>query len=514
MVNISIVLTGFLLASSLLTFFIFLYSFRQNHAYAKTFSFLCLANTFYSFGYAMEIYSTNLDQMLFWNLVQYIGLPFLPAFWVILSLQYNDREYLLKPPVKLGIFIIPIITLILRYTSDINHSYYNYVQYDVSNLIPVILIEKGPWYLVHGVYMSICVIYANYLYLLQYKKTTGPIRRQCITMFIASLFPWFSYFPNLLNIAPFNLDFGPFTGTFSCVLFLVAIFKYQFLNIKPLAREKIFSCTNDGIIVLDTNYIIIDYNPSAAVIFPVLKDNSMGKNIQMIFDKNDKLVESIFNSMEIQYESDQDHGNNYYSIKTIKFFGPQNLVLGFIVTITDITKYVNIMDKLNYFASRDGLTGVYNRRYFVEISSRELERAKRYQRAISFIILDLDFFKSINDQFGHQAGDAVLQTVASTCRESIRSIDILGRFGGEEFVILLPETRLKECKIIANRILNSIQTAEIIHEENCLKVTASLGITGVNLVTNENLDYFLKKSDQALYQAKSDGRNCVRSIEL
>ncbi len=514
MQNIASTIAGFLFASALLNVFILLYSFRLNNSYVKTFLLLCLASIFYSIGYAMEICSTNLNQALFWNLVQYIGIPFIPALWIVLALQYNDKEYLLNPAVKFGIFIIPVITLILRYTSNINHLYYSKVQYDTSNLIPVLFIEKGPWYLVFGIYMSICVIFASYLYFHQYIKSIGPIRSQCITMFIASLFPWFSYFPNLLNISPLGLDLGPLTFTFSYILIIVAIFKYQFLNIKPLARDKVFTCTSDGVIVLDANYSIIDFNHSAAVIFPVLKENIVGKNVRIIFGTNNKLIESIFNSKEIQYNSDQEDCSNYYSVKTVKILGPKNWVLGFVVNITDITQFVVSMEKLNYLASRDDLTGIYNRRHFVEISSCELIRAKKYNHAISFILLDLDFFKDINDQFGHLAGDAVLQTVADTCRKSIRSIDILGRFGGEEFVVFLPETRLEDCKIIADRILKNIETAEILYEDNCLKLTASIGITGINTVTNESLDYFIKNADQALYQAKTDGRNCVRSIEL
>lgn len=514
MENISALLSGILIASALLTFFIFVYAFRLNNPGAKTFSFLCLANAFYSFGYAMEIYSAGFNQMLLWNAVQYIGLPFLPAFWIVFAIQYSGKEYLLKPFVKSGIFIIPVITLILRYTSNLNHLYYANVQYNSNYLFPVLFIEKGPWYLVHGIYMSACVIYGNYLYLLQYKKSTGTIRRQSLIMFTASLFPWLAYFPDLLNIAPFGIDYGPFATTLSCLLFLIALLKYQLLNLKPLAREKVFASTNDGIIVLDDNYRIIDFNLSAVAVFPVLQENVISQNVQMVLGTNDKLVDSILNFREIQYESANDNIKNYYNVKTVKILNRKNWVLGFIVTITNITKYVESMEKLSFLASRDALTGVYNRRYFVELGSRELIRASRYKHALSFIILDLDFFKNINDHFGHQAGDAVLKAVAGICQKSIRSIDIIGRFGGEEFVIFLPETRLEECEVIANRILMNIETAEILYDEEFIKVTVSMGITGTNSVINESLDYFLKKADQALYQAKSDGRNCVRSTEL
>lgn len=130
------------------------------------------------------------------------------------------------------------------------------------------------------------------------------------------------------------------------------------------------------------------------------------------------------------------------------------------------------------------------------------------------ILLDLDYFKKVNDNYGHQAGDVVLQRVAAICRNSIRSSDILGRYGGEEFIIFLPETTLEDCQTISNRILSNIAAAEMSYEEKCIKVTASLGVVGINSVANESLDYFLKCADQALYRAKSDGRNCIRSIAV
>ena len=201
-----------------------------------------------------------------------------------------------------------------------------------------------------------------------------------------------------------------------------------------------------------------------------------------------------------------------YKVNTVRIEEPSAQVVGYIITLTDITKYMDMVEELNNLASRDMLTGLFNRRYFVKLSSQELEKSKRFHYPLSLIILDIDFFKQVNDYYGHHTGDAVLQKVAGICVNSIRSTDILGRFGSEEFVIFLPETTLVDGQIIANRILTHIAAAEIYYEGNCIKVTASLGITGVDYVTKESLNYLLKIADMALYQAKSDGRNCVRSI--
>jgi diguanylate cyclase (GGDEF)-like protein/PAS domain S-box-containing protein len=329
-------------------------------------------------------------------------------------------------------------------------------------------------------------------------------------MLIASILPWISLVLDLLNLAPLNIDYGAFVVTSSVILFVIAFWRYQFLNIKPLARDKVFELTNDGIIVLDTNYNIIDFNSSAASICSALREDVAGKDVRDVLGEHKGLIYSIFNHIESQCDFDEPKGN--YKVNTVRISEPNDHEVGYIVTLTDITKYMNIMEKLNYLASRDALTGVFNRRYFFELSSNELEKSKRYNHPISMIILDLDFFKEVNDNYGHQAGDAVLKEVAGICVNSIRSTDILGRYGGEEFIVFLPESTLMECLKVSSRILSNISAAEIFYEGKCIKVTASLGITGVESATAESLEYFLKYADEALYWAKSDGRNCIRLI--
>lgn len=508
MVNIQIMLCGFLLTSAMLTFMASIYIYRNHDSICKYFSFLCLGISFYSFGYAMELYSDSMSRMLFWNLVQYIGLPFLPALWIMFTLEYNHKP--LRFITKMGIFLIPILTIIFRYTSNINHLYYLSTQVITNTYFPVLYIEKGPWYWVHVVFSTSCFIVANYLYFNMYRRSTGSIRRQSLIMLIASFLPWVSLVLDLLNISPLNIDYGTFALTFSVILFFIAFLRYQFLNIKPLARDKVFELTNDGIIVLDINYNIIDFNPSAASIYSVLRENVIGKDVRGVLGEYKGLIHSILNNVESQCDLKQPKGN--YSVNTVKISEPNDREVGYIVTLTDITKYMDIMEELKHLASRDALTGIFNRRYFFELSSHELEKSRRYKHPISMIILDLDFFKKINDNYGHQAGDAVLKEVAGVCMNSIRSTDILGRYGGEEFIVFLPETTLTDCQIISSRILSNISAAAILYEGECIKVTASLGITGVNSVTVESLDYFLKYADEALYLAKSDGRNCVRSI--
>ncbi|MCW2241639.1 GGDEF domain-containing protein [Azospirillum canadense] len=162
--------------------------------------------------------------------------------------------------------------------------------------------------------------------------------------------------------------------------------------------------------------------------------------------------------------------------------------------------------ELRYLADTDVLTGAKNRRAFTALAERELARHQRYHRALSLIMMDLDHFKAVNDEHGHAAGDAVLIEVIRRCRDGLRRHDAIGRLGGEEFAILLPETGLSQAREVAERLRQSIAAASIFAPDGqALAVTASMGIAALG--AGDLLDSLLSRADHALYQAKECGRN-------
>jgi diguanylate cyclase (GGDEF)-like protein len=160
-------------------------------------------------------------------------------------------------------------------------------------------------------------------------------------------------------------------------------------------------------------------------------------------------------------------------------------------------------------AATDPLTGVGNRRRFFDIAARELALSRRQERAMSIIVLDLDDFKAINDRFGHTAGDAVLVEVARVCTEALRTSDLLCRWGGEEFVVLLPDTDEPGAHVVAERLRSAVVDASIAPPGTSERapVTISLGIASTD--ANWNLDRMITEADAQLYRAKAAGRNLV-----
>jgi diguanylate cyclase (GGDEF)-like protein len=169
--------------------------------------------------------------------------------------------------------------------------------------------------------------------------------------------------------------------------------------------------------------------------------------------------------------------------------------------------------KIKELALTDELTGLYNRRYYFDRLSEEIKRSKRFRHSISCILLDIDHFKNVNDTYGHQAGDIVLQNVSAAVRENCREIDIVARYGGEEIVVLLPSTDLKGSYTVAEKIRESVERWENrFDDEVIISVTVSLGVvsfTADDLRKLTDMRQIIQYADSALYRAKEKGRNVV-----
>jgi diguanylate cyclase (GGDEF)-like protein len=167
----------------------------------------------------------------------------------------------------------------------------------------------------------------------------------------------------------------------------------------------------------------------------------------------------------------------------------------------------------------DSLTGLFTRRHLFKLAEEEVNRCRRYHRRMSVIIFDIDFFKKINDTYGHGVGDQVLKEIAVVAKDSLRQVDILGRYGGEEFLIILPETEPEGGEIVAQRLREKIASTPIRSAGEDITVTASFGVSGYmtsklhSLSAREVLEEIIKQADDALYQAKRLGRNRVVTFQ-
>jgi len=233
-----------------------------------------------------------------------------------------------------------------------------------------------------------------------------------------------------------------------------------------------------------------------------LKENKTTRDIPIIF------ITAITDEEAI--EKAYDVGGVDYIIKP---FRPKEL-LARVKRELELHRYIielkKSKDELKLLASTDSMTNLYNRRYFSKTSKHILDLAKRNSTDLSIIMFDLDNFKKINDIYGHTIGDSVIVAFANILKTHQRTSDIICRFGGEEFIVLLPETNLKGASVVAEKIRVELESTKILIEsDRYIQLTVSAGVTDIRVSEEVDIEASITRSDKALYMAKNSGRNKI-----
>lgn len=180
--------------------------------------------------------------------------------------------------------------------------------------------------------------------------------------------------------------------------------------------------------------------------------------------------------------------------------------------LQDALKKTN--EKLIELSIRDVLTGIYNRRHFMEILEKEFDRTLRYGSKLAFLMIDLDHFKNINDSYGHITGDMVLAEVAKVFLKGLRKNDVVGRYGGEEFAMILPGNDLNSAKVVAERYRETIENLRLSIQSTVLKLSATIGVSSAPHLKIKDINDLIKYADDALYRGKKLGRNRVETMSI
>lgn len=201
----------------------------------------------------------------------------------------------------------------------------------------------------------------------------------------------------------------------------------------------------------------------------------------------------------------KDGAPRWLADHSLPWFDEDGNIIGSVGVLTDITERKRLEDSLRVMATIDQLTGVLNRHHFLNLTERELHRSQRYGSPMSFIMIDVDHFKAVNDNHGHAMGDSVLRSLAQTCQNVLRDSDLLGRVGGEEFACCLVECTLERAKLAGERLREAVVELEVKDQDAVAKITISLG--AAQMQKGEKLSQLMRRADQALYEAKHQGRN-------
>jgi len=459
----------------------------------------------WDFGFAVEIISPSLQGKIFWANVQFLGITFLPVAWLAMTMHFTGQpRRSLRIIPALG--IIPAITNIVIWSNPYHHLFRGSPYLVTIDLpFPVLNNDYRPFfYAVHAPYGYILFAVSLFLLVRFWKRAPAIYRRQRFILIISLLLPLLLDLLYVLGITPIPaFNFTPVIFSFSGLLIGWSVLYLRILDILPLAYETVISDMDIGVIVIDAPGRVTYLNPAVERITGVSREQAVGTVASQVFPNLEALWDSTGGNTELSIS--QGGEEHTYQIHRSIITKGEKRMIGQVVTLHDVTERVKLYRQVEEISITDPLTGVFNRRVLTDRCEAEIQRAIRYGRSFSLILLDVDNFKAINDQCGHKSGDDVLRAMVKTIRKRIRANDQIFRFGGDEFVVLLPETSAADAMETAGRIQDGLTNLSVGDEQKKhMAIYVSQGVT--SLLPGDTLETLLQRADTALYQAKEAGK--------
>ncbi len=492
---------------------------RKNRA-GTVLSILMLAVAWWTFVAGMEAAAVKQSAKILFSTLEYVGSGGTAVLLLMFSLYYVNRSISRRAFVAL--WVGPIINLIIVATN----AWHGLVWTGFTAGSPgsnLIIYHHGPlFFLIMAVLL--CYVLAATIILVRAALSASVLRRrQTATLLVAALPPWISTFMYIWGLDPIpGLNIVPTSFAITGLVLMFVLLGSQWFNLVPFARDILIESMSDAVLVIDAKRTIVDVNPAARRLLGPL-GVPIGATTDVMLARWPALMRicrgNNISEGEVLLEQDPPR---YVDVRITPLADEVGQVSGQIVVLRDITARYHaernlqqanrrlqaqldeieaLKSRLQEQAVRDPLTGVFNRRFLTETLPREEARAKRSQRPITVFMTDINRFKEINDRFGHQTGDTVLQEVASLLLTQIRQGDFVVRYGGDEFLIVLPENAAETDELKA-RIERALQSESRISDLVGFPITLSMGTAHWYPNTRKSIDQVIDEADRNMYQSK------------
>jgi len=488
----------------------------------------------WTFCYGMITVSSLMEDKILWLKLENIGILTVPVFWFLFTLRYTQLDKWLNNFTGTLFFVIPVISLALLFNPHWFHLFYLTVRIASENGGPLV-ITRGPWYYMALVQSYVLNLTGMGLLIWRFVQFRDVFRRQAFVLIGAVLIPFlvnilYQLGPRLIPNFPIAIDLTPISFTITAFLLSAGVLGLRLFDLVPIARHTVLEHIPEMVFVVDAQDRVLDANSVAQKVLGKQLDQIVGGEVIDVFRAWPELLNRFLTSHEV-HEEIQIPGDPPQTLEVTvsALYNRFRQLEGRIIVAHDVSdrkwlehdlKYANeslksqlieielLREKLQEQAIRDPLTNVYNRRFLADAMDRELAQANRNEKPASVVIIDIDFFKQFNDTYGHRCGDYVLQYIAKFFGERIRRGDVLCRYGGEEFVVFMPNAPIDAAYQRAEAWRNEIANAFIEYEDLHLKTSFSAGVAGYP-IHGSTSDAILNAADKALYQAKNTGRNRV-----
>jgi diguanylate cyclase (GGDEF)-like protein/PAS domain S-box-containing protein len=488
----------------------YVYQRRKEFPGARIFVLYTIALSIYSFGYAFELSSDALWKIRVWNLVEYIGMPFSVPLGLMIVLHYLGKK--ISGSAAAALFIFPAVTWFVVLTNDYHRLFYRTFQFKDELRPPYLEIEVGEWYIAFCIYTFCCWLAGVVLLCGRWKQTRKSFRPHLFTLICGQLIPMVTGLLYLFGVTPAGVDPVPMGTCVAAALYIWAILSAKMLTIIPIAKETIFESMGEGVIVLDSSDRLIDYNRTVAQMMPTLHPTMIGRSLYQVWTD---LTGSAYpflhhpdgRAVELAWVSGGKE--QIYQVRYSALRHRSGEEAGGLLMLINVTELKRLQQELERQAYYDGLTNILNRSQFIRRCRELLSATRKREQSLTVVLFDLDYFKRVNDNFGHETGDKVLVHVVATCQRYLSSEMLFARYGGEEFVLALPSSTLEKGNAIAELLRSAMESAPLATPDGAIVVTASFGVAQAANTPDETLDTLLHKADDALYASKREGRNRV-----
>ncbi len=494
---------------------------------------LMLAGTEWSLASALEYAVVGLPGKILFSQIEYVGALTVPVLFLVFCFEYNRLdEWLTRGRIAL-LFVVPLTCLVMAATNAWHGLIWTgFTPSPAGHNILVYHHGIAYWIGVMG-YSYVCLFIGTALLFWSAFRFHAPYRRQTVTLIIGAIVPWaLDGVYNAGLIPTSGLEVTPIALSFTGVAFAIGIFFFRLLDLTPVARETLIEKMSEGVLVLDRQNRVVDINPAGMRLIGTSASGKDRVRPGEVLENWPALLECIHDVLETctEIEFSKPH-LRHLEVNVSPIRSRHGDLTGRLIVLRDITsrkaaenevQRVNAMlrerigeieklqDELEDQATRDPLTGLFNRRCMDESLETELVRAVREGSFASIVMLDIDHFKQLNDTYGHKAGDEVLKAFADLLDSQIRQYDTAFRYGGEEFLVVMPKTPGFVALGRAEEWRTAFEQIVIDYGADRIRCTMSAGVATFP-DHGKTLDEVLQAGDRALYQAKALGRNRVQA---
>jgi len=487
-------------------------------------------------GYALiaglEATFADLRWKIVWSTLEYVGSGSVATLFLLFASHYSGLDRWLRGRRQIAVWCLVAVAFAFVSTNSIHHWVWMGFEHGPEGSNSILYIHGPAFYAILGAFYAYVFVGCSLLL----RAAVRPVairRRQSVTVLLGAVFPIIGGALYSLGITPVvGLNLIPVSFFFTVLVFSIGVWPFRLFDLVPIARDALVEGMPDAVVVLDTERRIVDVNPSARELLGG-EGSMIGRRIEtypVLWRRiQDECRGGIGGRAEFTLT---ETPLCYVDVRVSSLRGPDVRPSGCLVMIRDITKrhvaeaelqranqrleeqisrIELLQGQLREQAIRDALTGLFNRRYLDEILPRELQRAEHGSGIVSLVLFDIDHFKRVNDSCGHEAGDRILRGLGELLRERTRPADVACRYGGEEFLLVLPGTLIDAAVGRAEEIRSRFGTLSaglLPQREDETRLTLSAGVSACPVHAHTQ-DAVVRCADDALYCAKENGRNQV-----